>query len=316
MQPSAVSHGKTEDNAITNDTTRLSSAVSEQIYFLSAEVSPMNKTAAVRVMPEIRHAWLKSGKISVQHLSLSSWTMSAGKRIFDCVSVLLVLPLVLPLLAITALLVRLTSSGPVLFVQERVGLHGKTFLIFKFRSMEHLRNKKRNAVTTADNQRFTPVGPFIRRFKLDELPQIFNVLKGDMSLVGPRPKMEEHVKHDLPCRPGITGYATLTFAREEAVFSRLPKEELEGFYHDVVLPTKHNLDEEYMAGATFCSDFVLILKTVLRRWDTSLLEQLVEEHLQRSRKPKLVRSERSGGFRAGSASPDFVLNGEFSAIGE
>lgn len=215
-------------------------------------------------------------------LQQSSWSHSAGKRFFDCSCVLLALPLVLPLAAVTALLVRLTSRGPVLFVQNRVGLHGRIFRIFKFRSMEHLHNKTRKAVTTASNQKFTPVGPFLRRFKLDELPQLFNVLNGEMSLVGPRPKMQEHVKHDLSFRPGITGYATLTFAREEMAFSRLPKEEVESFYHKVVLPTKRRLDESYMANATFLSDLMLIFKTILRRWDATYINQLVDEHLNQS----------------------------------
>lgn len=229
-----------------------------------------------------------SGNLSNQiHLhkdkrGVSTWSRSAGKRIFDYACVIASLPIVLPILAVTALLVRLTSQGPILFIQDRVGLHGETFRIFKFRSMEHLQNKKRNAVTSSTNQRFTPVGPFLRRFKLDELPQLFNVLKGDMSLVGPRPKMPEHVKHTLSCRPGITGYATLAFAREEMVFSRLPKEQLESFYHDVVLPAKRHLDEEYMAHATLSSDLGLILNTVLRRWDVMHLNRLVVEHMRRT----------------------------------
>jgi len=214
--------------------------------------------------------------------SVSKWTSSVGKRIFDCSSVLLSLPIVLPVLTVTALLVRLTSRGPVLFIQERVGLHGENFRILKFRSMEHVQNKNRSAVTSTSNQRFTPIGPFLRRYKLDELPQLFNVLKGDMSLVGPRPKMAEHVKHDLPCRPGVTGYATLTFAREEAVFSRLPKEELEHFYHEVVLPAKRQMDEQYMATASFTSDLGLILSTVSRRWDTFHLNKLVARYMHRA----------------------------------
>lgn len=221
-------------------------------------------------------------------LILSHWTNSAFKRLFDCFCVILALPFVLPVLAVTAIFVRLTSHGPVLFIQERVGLHGETFRILKFRTMEHRVDRKRNAVTSANNQKFTPVGPFLRRFKLDELPQLLNVLKGDMSLVGPRPKMPEHVKSDLPCRPGITGYATLTFAREELVFSRLPREKLEAFYHDVVLPTKRRMDERYMGVATLWSDLELIYKTVTRDWDASHLNRMVENYLNRVSEEKVV----------------------------
>jgi lipopolysaccharide/colanic/teichoic acid biosynthesis glycosyltransferase len=239
--------------------------------------------------------------------SISAWTRSVGKRIFDCGCVIASLPVLLPVLAMTALLVRLTSRGPVLFIQERVGLHGEIFRILKFRTMAHLQNKNRSAVTSSNNQRFTPIGPFLRRFKLDEAPQLFNVLKGDMSLVGPRPKMLEHVKHDLPCRPGVTGYATLTFAREEVVFSRLRKEELDSFYHDVVLPAKRRLDDQYMAEATFSSDLRLIVNTLFRRWDTEHLNELVEEYMrrlgekdaveQRVRKMQVIAASASGHAR-------------------
>ena len=96
-----------------------------------------------------------------------------------------------------------------------------------------------------------------------------------MSLVGPRPKMREHVLCDLPCRPGITGAATIAYAREEAVLDRVPKHHLENYYHAVVLPAKRRLDSEYMARATFLSDFKLIVDSVLRRWDTSVMEELL-----------------------------------------
>jgi lipopolysaccharide/colanic/teichoic acid biosynthesis glycosyltransferase len=130
-------------------------------------------------------------------------------------------------------------------------------------------------VTTADNQRFTPVGPFLRRWKLDELPQIWNVLSGDMSLVGARPKLPEHQVCELQCRPGITGAATIAFAREESFLARLPKHDLDDYYRERILPVKHQLDLEYMARATFGSDFKLLIDTVLRRWDTSVMEKLM-----------------------------------------
>jgi len=205
----------------------------------------------------------------------SPWSQSGTKRLFDCVCVLFALPLLVPVLLAIALAVRLTSSGPVLFLQKRMGLHGRTFTILKFRTLIHAADRAHHAVTTAGNQHFTPAGPFLRRWKLDELPQLLNVLWGDMSLVGPRPKMPEHVISNLKCRPGITGAATIAFAREEEVLDRVPKHHLESFYHAVVLPAKRRLDAEYMASATFLSDFKLIVNSVLRRWDRSIMEGLL-----------------------------------------
>ncbi len=169
----------------------------------------------------------------------------------------------------------MTSSGPALFRQKRMGLHGRAFTILKFRTMLLATDKAHHAVTTAGNQRFTPIGSFLRRWKLDELPQLLNVLWGDMSLVGPRPKMPEHVISDLPCRPGITGAATIAFAREESVLDRVPRHHLDAYYYSVVLPAKRHLDAKYMAHATFFSDLKIIIDSVLRRWDNSIMESLL-----------------------------------------
>jgi lipopolysaccharide/colanic/teichoic acid biosynthesis glycosyltransferase len=222
---------------------------------------------------------------------LSPWSQSGAKRFFDCACVLLALPLLVPVLLAIALAVWLTSSGPILFLQKRMGRHGRTFTILKFRTLVHATDKVHHAVTTTGNQRFTPGGPFLRRWKLDELPQLLNVLAGHMSLVGPRPKMREHVLSDPLCRPGITGAATIAFAREEAVLDRVPKHHLENYYHAVVLPAKRQLDAEYMARATFLSDLKLIVDSVLRRWDTSVMEELLNtEALEVEDRMQLVRA--------------------------
>src|SRR5665213_237182 len=154
---------------------------------------------------------------------LSPWSASIGKRLFDLICVIIALPIALPILLLTAIAVRITSAGPVLFRQHRMGRHGEIFTIIKFRTMPVRRHTAdRPAVTTAINQRFTPVGAFLRRWKLDELPQILNVLRGDMSLVGPRPKVPKHQSCHLASRPGITGGATVIFAREEVILSNVP----------------------------------------------------------------------------------------------
>ncbi|MGB0064067.1 MAG: sugar transferase [Terracidiphilus sp.] len=206
---------------------------------------------------------------------LSSWSRSPAKRLFDCACVVLAMPLLVPLLLLISVVVRLTSRGPILFLQERVGHRGQIFKIIKFRTMEHLLDAKHHPITTADNQRFTPIGPFLRRCKLDELPQVVNVLLGHMSMVGPRPKLPEHVISVLPCRPGITGMATILFASEEAILARIPKDRLKAYYHAIVLPMKQQLDADYMARATFLSDLQILVKSVLRRWGGAAFDNLV-----------------------------------------
>jgi len=218
---------------------------------------------------------------------LSFWSQSAAKRLFDCVCVLAALPVLVPLLLAVAAAVRATSSGPVFFLQKRLGRRGRSFTILKFRTMVHDPDAAYHAVTTADNQPFTSIGPFLRRWKLDELPQVFNVLLGHMSLVGPRPKLPEHVICDLHCRPGITGAATIAFAREETTLDRVPQHRLEAYYRAVVLPAKRQLDAEYMARATFFSDLKLILNSVFRRWDGAVADALVEH--ERFEREKLER---------------------------
>ena len=206
------------------------------------------------------------------------------KRAFDLACVLLALPLTLPTLLIIAAIVRFTSPGPVLFRQSRMGRNGRVFTILKFRTMPHRRSASdRPSVTTSSNQRFTPLGPFLRRWKLDELPQLINVFRGDMSLVGPRPKMPKHQAAYLHCRPGLTGGATIVFAREEVVLSSVPSCHLETYYHSVVLPAKQQLDDEYMAKATFGSDLKLIFKSIFRHWDEVALSDMpsLQPHLAR-----------------------------------
>jgi len=194
------------------------------------------------------------------------------------------MPFLLPIFLVVGLAIRFTSHGPVLFLQTRIGRHRRTFTILKFRTMEHCEKGVHNCVTTTENQRFTPIGPFLRRWKLDELPQVFNVLMGDMSLVGPRPKIPEHQIGVLQCRPGITGAATIAFAREEQVLATLPDLDLDSYYSSIVLPAKLRLDTEYMSCATFLSDLKLITNTALRRWDTSTIHGLIEMEITELRR--------------------------------
>jgi lipopolysaccharide/colanic/teichoic acid biosynthesis glycosyltransferase len=196
------------------------------------------------------------------------------------------LPVLLLLFAMAAAAVRLTSRGPVLFRQQRVGRGCRPFTIYKFRTMPVQDGAVcRPSLTTAANQTFTPVGPFLRRSKLDELPQLINVLRGEMSLVGPRPKLPRlHAGH-LACRPGLTGRATVLFACEEVALSAIPNRDVDGYYRRVVRPLKQRLDDEYMACATFATDFRLILASIFRCWDRSQIDALL---LPPAAEPKVV----------------------------
>jgi lipopolysaccharide/colanic/teichoic acid biosynthesis glycosyltransferase len=217
--------------------------------------------------------------IYVVRSRLSPWSRSRVKRVFDCACVIPFTPLLLLVCIAIAIAVRLTSDGPALFLQKRMGRHGRLFTIVKFRTLTHRPDDTHQPITTAANQRFTPIGQFLRQWKLDELPQLWNVLIGDMSLVGARPKLPQHQLTELPCRPGITGAATIAFAREEVVLARLPRHKLDDYYNGVILPIKHQLDQQYMARATFFSDFSLLVKTVLRRWDGTIVDGLLREEL-------------------------------------
>ena len=212
----------------------------------------------------------------------SRWSCSFTKRLFDIVCVVAFLPGWFPVLFFVAAAVRITSRGPVFFLQKRVGKGNELFTIIKFRTLKHSLDDRRPAVTTTKSKCFTSIGPFLRHWKLDELPQMFNVLVGDMSLVGARPKLPEHQIGKLQCRPGITGAATIAFARESEMLAHIPKDELDDFYREVVLPTKMSLDAEYMARSTFLSDLKLIVKSAVRHWgDSSInLEDLTQKILE------------------------------------
>lgn len=250
---------------------------------------------------------------------LSPWSCSALKRAFDLAAVLCVLPLLVPVYILVALAIRFTSPGPVLFLQKRIGCNGRPFTILKFRTMIHrpvIHNEHgRSVITTASDLRFTPVGPFLRRWKLDELPQLLNVLQGEMSLVGPRPKVPEHQTRPLSCRPGITGAATLAFAREERALDRIPRSSLQDFYNNVVLPAKQDLDAEYMAHASFVSDLRLILASVFRKWDSFLMVRTLRRKAAELHHPSLDKPLRVAPRRQPSTGlhPPATLDNSFSA---
>jgi lipopolysaccharide/colanic/teichoic acid biosynthesis glycosyltransferase len=197
-------------------------------------------------------------EVLIQAEAASNWSLSPSKRLLDVsTAVAVLLPLLLPMLAI-AICVRLSSKGPALFIQNRVGRGGRLFGIYKFRSMA-VGAGGGPGITRSGDQRVTAFGYWLRRFKLDELPQLINILRGEMSLVGPRPKSPLYESNaNMPYRPGITGAATLAFRREEEILSGVHASQLDFFYAKQIKPLKARLDSRYMSEATFLSDMRLI----------------------------------------------------------
>src|SRR2546428_2243306 len=191
------------------------------------------------------------------------------KRLFDVVVSFFSLLLVSPILLLAAIAIKLDSKGPVFFTQERVGRHFRPFHILKFRSMTQRPATSSLQITVAGNPRVTRVGRILRRSKLDELPQLFNVLRGDMSLVGPRPEVRKYVElfHSeyeeiLKCRPGITDLASILYRDEERVLAAASDPERE--YVERVLPEKIRLAKEYVRRSSFRSDLEVLLMTLLK----------------------------------------------------
>jgi len=190
----------------------------------------------------------------------------AASRAIDVAGSLALLIVLSPLLLVIAVLVRLSSPGPVLYRQRRVGRGGHPFELLKFRSMRASGGGPR--VTAGGDVRVTCVGRVLRQWKLDELPQLWNVVRGEMALVGPRPEVPEYVKHYTPeqrevlsVRPGVTGLTQLVFRNEEALLAG--RADVERYYLEHILPLKLDLDRQYVASRSLAGDLLILLRTVL-----------------------------------------------------
>src|SRR5205809_3706655 len=174
-----------------------------------------------------------------------------GKRVFDLFFATAGLLLLSPLFVLIAIAMRCSSPGPVFFAQERIGKGGKVFRVLKFRSMVPGAARTGPDITSAGDSRVTPIGKYLRRWKLDELPQLCNVFKGEMSLVGPRPELPSYVRNYTPeqrevlsVRPGITDLAAIQYRHEEQLLAS--SSDVARFYTEVVLPHKLSLNRVYI----------------------------------------------------------------------
>jgi len=191
-----------------------------------------------------------------------------SKRLFDLFTAALGILLLFPFFILITIIIKLDSNGPVLYLQDRVGLRGRLFKLFKFRTM-YTGADRGNAITVGQRDpRITRVGYFLRKFKLDELPQLFNVLAGTMSLVGPRPEVRKFVdmytpeqQQVLTIKPGITDYASIEFRNENEMLADKP--DPIDFYIREIMPVKLALNLKYLQSQSFWGDLVIILRTLV-----------------------------------------------------
>ena len=191
-----------------------------------------------------------------------------AKRFFDLFFTIPGILLLLPVLAAVAVIVKLDSPGPVIFRQERVGRFGRPFMLFKFRTMTAGSDVVGPKGTSSEDARITRAGRFLRRTKLDELPQLWNVVRADMSIVGPRPEVPEYVamyddearRKILSVRPGITDNGSIMFRNENQLLANA--EDPHQFYIDTILPQKVAIYKDYADHNTVGGDLLIILRSL------------------------------------------------------
>jgi len=195
--------------------------------------------------------------------------MKFSKRCFDIFFSFIGIIFLIPLFLVIALLIKVEDGGPVFFRQERIGYMRKPFRVWKFRTMVVNAERQGLKITVGHDPRITRVGGWLRKFKLDEFPQLFNVLRGEMSFVGPRPEVSFYVEqYDanqqkvLDLMPGITDIASIKFFNENDILGKAKNPE--DVYVNQIVPEKIRLNIEYAARATLWSDFKVILTTILK----------------------------------------------------
>lgn len=191
------------------------------------------------------------------------------KRLLDILFCLPMCIVLSPLFLLIALFIKLGSKGPVFYLQERIGINSTPFNIFKFRTMHQDADKKGLLTVGGRDPRVTRVGYFLRKYKLDELPQLFNVVLGEMSLVGPRPEVKRYVdmysleqKKVLEVKPGITDYASIEYSNESEILGNAA--DPEKMYVEEIMPAKLKLNLRYVQEKSFFVDLKIIFRTVMK----------------------------------------------------
>ena len=190
------------------------------------------------------------------------------KRAFDVVAALILLVLLAPIMLVVAVWIKLDSPGPVFFRQTRITQYGKEFRIIKFRTMVNNADKMGSAVTVGNDSRITKVGGIIRKYRIDEFPQLFNVLTGDMSFVGTRPEVKAYVDSyvdewfaTLLLPSGITSEASIQYKNEEILLNK--SRDVDSTYLNIILPEKMKWNLNYIEQYTFIAEILLMVRTVI-----------------------------------------------------
>lgn len=217
------------------------------------------------------------------------------KRLFDIVASLLGLIVFAPIMLIVAIIVKVTSPGPILFSQKRLTKGMREFNIYKFRSMVSNELREKNTVQIkGSSSEITPIGKVMRKTKLDELPQFWNILKGDMSFIGPRPELprrlkyyDERQKEIFSMRSGISSPASIVFSDEEYLMNQV--ENPENFYIQEIMPYKIELNLYYIEHQSFFYDIWLIIATLLKIVNRVKNEDVVKDKILLAEKDKIVK---------------------------
>lgn len=239
-------------------------------------------------MPLLENSGGKSMNTSGFDPEGESFYVRTGKRWLDASVSLVALILLLPVILVVASVVKLTSSGPAFYRQFRVGQFGKSFRIMKFRSMAESADRRGPLITVYGDSRITGFGRWMRKTKIDEIPQLFNVLAGDMSLVGPRPEVPVYaatytqLQRGVFCqKPGMTGPAACAYLNEEEILAS--QTEAGKFYLAVILPKKLELDLLYCEDVRFASDIKMVFQTFVNLIERAVRPQISLLHPRGSR---------------------------------
>ena len=216
------------------------------------------------------------------------------KRVFDILASFLGIIFFLPLMVLTGLIIKFTSPGPILFKQKRLTIGVREFTIYKFRSMRTDFDKDAKGIQVkGSSSAITPIGKFIRKTKIDELPQLFNILIGDMSFIGPRPELPGRLKYYserdkgiFKVRSGISSPASIVFSDEEYLMNQVS--DPERFYIEQIMPYKIELNLYYVENRTFWNDIYLIIATFLKIINKAKIQWIVSDEILLNKKNELV----------------------------